>query len=225
MPNLECPSCGTVSFLASFDKDSDAFCRVCDFPLFWARETADVAAGGDQSGEQRQRLPGVAGHRVLGGLACPVCRETNPYDGINCYRCGSPLHPEPEPVPPPPQPEPLPPALQPLLLKPGERPIGVGMTLTAIGLLLGLFTLGAGLWQAIDAAGPLFANPLTADAQRGLHLAIPAWAQTLGLVSLGLLLSGVVFMIYALVPHVKAESLTLDEAAPHLIEHMERMRP
>lgn len=107
-----CPSCGTPSYLDDLTRESDAFCRVCDFPLFWSRGER-VVAGGDGGDAGLRRLPGTAGRVDVATIACPVCDEPNPIARTICIRCGAdlrpaPPEPEPEPVPEPePEPEPV----------------------------------------------------------------------------------------------------------------------
>ncbi len=62
MPEITCPSCGTVSRLDQLRRSADEFCRVCDYPLFWARSTEFATAGvGEANGDSLRRLPGIAG--------------------------------------------------------------------------------------------------------------------------------------------------------------------
>lgn len=110
---ITCPTCGTESYFEELGRVAEAFCRVCDYPLFWAsgaRLGADDAPQGDAG---LRRLPGTAGRVAVAMLACPVCTEPNPVTGKICIRCGADLHPAPptvvlEPPPPPPEPEPAP---------------------------------------------------------------------------------------------------------------------
>jgi hypothetical protein len=105
---LTCPTCGTVSYFEELKRDATAFCRVCDFPLFWVRSTR-LAGEDETTGDTGlRRLPGTAGRVALATMDCPVCTEPNPVSGVICIRCGSPLHPAPpEPVPQPPTPPPV----------------------------------------------------------------------------------------------------------------------
>jgi hypothetical protein len=111
--DITCPTCGTISYFEELDRNAEAFCRVCDFPLFWARATRLAGADDDAGGGGLRRLPGTAGRVAIATLACPVCTEPNPITGVVCIRCGSDLHPAPPtvvipPPPPPPEPEPVP---------------------------------------------------------------------------------------------------------------------
>lgn len=116
MPEITCPSCGTVSHYEQLRREAEEFCRVCDYPLFWARSTEFGSDSPiDSSGESLRRLPGTAGRAVAAAIACPTCTEPNPITNVLCIRCGNELRPAPpEPVveepppPPPPEPEPIP---------------------------------------------------------------------------------------------------------------------
>ena len=117
---LTCPTCGTVSFLEELTRDADAFCRVCDFPLFWSR-TARVTVGGEGGDIGLRRLPGTAGRVAVANVVCPTCTEPNPATRSICIRCGSELYPAPPPPPPPPPPEPVAePEPEPVLVAPVE---------------------------------------------------------------------------------------------------------
>jgi hypothetical protein len=120
MVTFECPGCGTVVSLVAIEATADEFCRVCDYPLFWA-EQAQVRAAAAESDNAalaaaRLRRPGAAGRQIPVGAACPSCGEINAADAAFCHRCGSSMHPEPvvvveeivvvEPPPPPPPPVP-----------------------------------------------------------------------------------------------------------------------
>lgn len=103
---VTCPTCGTVSFLDELSREADAFCRSCDFPLFWSRGER-VVTGGEGGSVGLRRLPGTAGRVDVATIDCPECREPNPVSRRICIRCGSDLRPAPPPPPPPPPP-PLP---------------------------------------------------------------------------------------------------------------------
>lgn len=118
-PNVEitCPNCGLVSHFDQVRRNSQEFCRKCDFPLFWVRagDAPRSAESGDDVG--LRRLPGAGGRQVVSALGCPKCNEPNHYSATLCIRCGANLRPAPvEPVPvvvvaeeaPPPPPEPEP---------------------------------------------------------------------------------------------------------------------
>ncbi len=104
---ITCPTCGTVTYLPELSRHADAFCRVCDHPLFWTR-SGRVAASGEGGDVGLRRLPGTAGRVALATMACPQCTEPNPLARTICIRCGADLHPAPPPPPPPPAPEPVP---------------------------------------------------------------------------------------------------------------------
>jgi len=117
---VTCPTCGTVSQLDEVNRDAGAFCRVCDYPLFWIRTATSAEGEGGLPGDPGlRRLPGTGGLVTVTMIRCWNCNEPNPITGVYCIRCGEELHPAP-PVPllPPPltvpifvepPPEPLPP--------------------------------------------------------------------------------------------------------------------
>jgi hypothetical protein len=107
--DVVCPTCNTVSHVPELERDSNCFCRTCDYPLFWAARTsfagtADAGAGAPL-GTGLRRMPGTEGWAVYEQLKCPVCSEPNLVTEDYCVRCGADLHPRPPvPVPPPPPP-------------------------------------------------------------------------------------------------------------------------
>src|SRR4051812_10367015 len=110
MPDVACPSCGTVSRLDQMRREADEFCRVCDYPLFWARSTEFAeGAAAEGHGESLRRLPGTAGRQAPASINCPACTESNPITELFCIRCGADLHPAPVIVIEPPAPPPPPP--------------------------------------------------------------------------------------------------------------------
>jgi hypothetical protein len=116
MPEIVCPGCGNTTVVEHMGRDANEFCRVCDYPLFWARSSATTAADTGDGGAGLRRLPGTGGRVLVAGFPCPSCTEPNLVTATVCIRCGSDLHPEPEPPPPPPtvfipepEPEPEPP--------------------------------------------------------------------------------------------------------------------
>lgn len=140
--DITCPTCGTVSYFEELGRDAAAFCRVCDYPLFWVRSTRMADGDGALGDTGLRRLPGTAGRVALATLDCPTCTEPNPVSGVICIRCGNPLHPAPpEPVveaPPPPVFVPPPPPLPP----PAKRVIWPWILLAVlamigVGLLIG----------------------------------------------------------------------------------------
>lgn len=102
---VTCPTCGTVSYLDDLTREADAFCRVCDFPLFWSRGER-IVTGGEGGNVGLRRLPGTAGRVDVATIDCPECDEPNPAVRSICIRCGAELRPmAPPPSPPPPPPE------------------------------------------------------------------------------------------------------------------------
>src|SRR5215467_9977772 len=96
MPEIACPSCGTVTRLDQLRRGADEFCRVCDYPLFWVRSSDFAEAGvAEGNGESLRRLPGTAGRQAPASINCPECTEPNPMTGLFCIRCGADLHPVP----------------------------------------------------------------------------------------------------------------------------------
>lgn len=111
---VTCPSCGTSAQVTLNRRESDDFCRTCDFPLFWT--PSKIFRGEDDNGaDSLRRLPGTVGRATIASLNCPTCFEPNSLSAQVCVRCGGPMHlsvePPPLPVPPPPPvvPEPPPP--------------------------------------------------------------------------------------------------------------------
>lgn len=97
--STECPSCGAAGWVDFARRDASAFCVVCDYPLFWARERVSVAGDEAADGSSLRRLPGTAGRAALASLLCWNCTEPNPPSGVTCLRCGADLSgPPPAPV-------------------------------------------------------------------------------------------------------------------------------
>jgi hypothetical protein len=117
--DVTCPTCGTVSYFDEVNRDANAFCRVCDYPLFWVRSTAFAGVGDAEGGVGLRRLPGTAGRITVAMEACPECSEPNPVSVNICVRCGADMHPPPPPPPPPPEPEPEP---EPVFVPPPPPP-------------------------------------------------------------------------------------------------------
>jgi hypothetical protein len=115
--DITCPTCGTLSYFDELTRDAHSFCRVCDYPLFWVRNTkfSESEDGGDTG---LRRLPGTAGRVAVAMIACPVCTEPNPVALHTCIRCGANLRPPPAPAPVPPPPPPPPP----VYVRPPEAP-------------------------------------------------------------------------------------------------------
>ncbi len=111
---VTCPECGEMATVDAAKRNSQDFCRNCDFPLFWARSTV-ILPSGEQTGASLRRLPGTVGRAATAALLCPHCGEPNSPAAQTCVRCLLSLHPveppPPEPVyvaPPPPPPMPVP---------------------------------------------------------------------------------------------------------------------
>jgi hypothetical protein len=142
MAEITCPGCGTISHFEQLRREADEFCRVCDYPLFWARST-EFGNGHleEATGESLRRLPGTAGRAAGASIDCPECTEPNPITNTICIRCGAELRPAPpEPVvelppPPPPEPEPEPEPVR------NWWPIIIGVAAVIVVVLLLLFVL------------------------------------------------------------------------------------
>ncbi len=145
---VTCPTCGTVSQLDDVNRDAGAFCRVCDYPLFWIRASRTGQGEGGLAGINNglRRLPGTAGLVVVATLPCWNCDEHNPVNGVICIRCGLELHPAPpvyHPPPPPTEPEPVvepepPPPPKPPLIPPEWVPALVVAALLVLWCLIAL---------------------------------------------------------------------------------------
>jgi hypothetical protein len=112
---ITCPECGTVAMVTLNRRQSDDFCRNCDYPLFWVPSKIRLGLAGDGGDASLRRLPGTVGRATIASLACPHCSEPNSLTAELCVRCGLSLHPVEAPpplpvvyVPPPPPPEPEP---------------------------------------------------------------------------------------------------------------------
>jgi hypothetical protein len=105
---IACPSCGTVSHFQDLGREASAFCRQCDYPLFWARPPRSAGAEDPDVDGGLRRLPGTAGLVSLATADCPECTEPNPLSATVCIRCGSDLRPPPPTVVLPPAPPPVP---------------------------------------------------------------------------------------------------------------------
>ncbi len=111
---VTCPECGEMATVDAAKRNSQDFCRNCDFPLFWARSTV-ILPSDQETGASLRRLPGTVGRAATAALVCPHCGEPNSPTAQNCVRCLLSLHPvEPPPpapvyvAPPPPPPMPVP---------------------------------------------------------------------------------------------------------------------
>ena len=112
--DVVCPTCNTVSHLPEVGRDSDSFCRTCDYPLFWARQTSLAPKDlGLADSRGLRRLPGTEGWAIAERIVCPECSEPNLVTETFCVRCGADLRPRPLPpiyvpsAPPPPVEAPL----------------------------------------------------------------------------------------------------------------------
>ena len=146
---VTCPTCGTLAQLDEVNRDAQAFCRVCDYPLFWIRAAATGEGEGGLAGDPGlRRLPGTAGLVTVATLSCWNCNEPNAITGIHCIRCGLELHPVPVfelPPPPPPEPEPVvvpePVPPKPPLIPREWRPAAFVGTLLVLWCLAGAITI------------------------------------------------------------------------------------
>jgi hypothetical protein len=142
---VTCPTCGTVTQLDDVNREAKAFCKVCDYPLFWIRSAGTGEGEGGATGDGLRRLPGTAGLVTVATVSCWNCDERNPINAIYCIRCGLNLHPAP-PVyePPPPPPEALPaPTTEPIpvkkpLIPPEWVPALIVATILLLWCLVGL---------------------------------------------------------------------------------------
>ncbi len=89
---VTCPECGEMATVDAGRRNSQDFCRNCDFPLFWARSTV-VLPSGEETGASLRRLPGTVGRAATAALMCPHCGEPNSPVAQNCVRCLLSLHP------------------------------------------------------------------------------------------------------------------------------------
>ena len=98
-------------------RESDDFCRQCDYPLFWTPSKI-VLDSGSTTGDSLRRLPGTSGRVMVASVPCPHCAEGNLLTAVLCARCGGDMNPPvPAPVvaaPPPPPPAPAPEPKQPV---------------------------------------------------------------------------------------------------------------
>ncbi len=138
---VTCPSCGTESYFEEVNRDAEAFCRNCDYPLFWTQAARSSEELDLSQSFGLRRLPGTSGRQAIVNIRCPRCQEPNKLSRMICIRCGADLRPPapiPEPVPvpePEPEPEPLPepePEPEPRLL----WPLVVGITGSVILLVI-----------------------------------------------------------------------------------------
>lgn len=111
---VTCPECGEMATVDAARRNSQDFCRKCDFPLFWARSTV-ILPSGEETGASLRRLPGTVGRAATAALMCPHCGEPNSPAAQTCVRCLLSLHPVEIVVAPvyfpPPEPELLPVAI------------------------------------------------------------------------------------------------------------------
>lgn len=103
---VTCPECGTLGVVTSGGRAAADFCPSCDYPLFWARESATVSV--TTTDEALYRAPGTSGASLASSISCPSCGERNaPVESV-CARCSSSLRPAPPAAPaPPPLPVPV----------------------------------------------------------------------------------------------------------------------
>jgi hypothetical protein len=109
---VTCPECGTRATVNLRRRESEDFCRNCDFPLFWTPSQVLIGHT-DLSDDSLRRLPGTTGRAMTASVACPHCAEPNPVTAVTCVRCGLSMHvPVEAPPPPPPPPVYVPPPAQ-----------------------------------------------------------------------------------------------------------------
>lgn len=148
--DVSCPNCGTQSYFDELTRDAEAFCRKCDYPLFWAQASRGVSDEDLTQSFGLRRLPGAGGREAIATIACPQCAERNALARRICIRCGADLHPvpkvrAPEPelvVEPDPEPEPEPEPEEPE--EPQERvviPLIIGAVGTMLLLIVGIVIL------------------------------------------------------------------------------------
>lgn len=130
---ITCPSCGTVSHLQELARDAGAFCRACDYPLFWARPPRQDGEGAGDGGDGLRRLPGTGGLVSLATVDCPECTEPNQVVASICIRCGAQLRPS-APTTVLPAVEPEPPAEEPGPEPPEERVIWPWVVLAVLAV-------------------------------------------------------------------------------------------
>jgi hypothetical protein len=150
MNEVTCPTCGTVTQLSDISRDAGAFCRVCDYPLFWTRGAATGAGPTDLSDDTGlRRLPGTAGLVTIATFNCWNCDEPNPVNGLRCLRCAADLHPAPPVLIPPALPTipapiveaPPPPPPKPPLIPPEWVPAVIAAALLVLWCLAGIIAL------------------------------------------------------------------------------------
>ena len=223
MQPVQCPRCSTVSFLEKIEKTAEGFCRVCDFPLFWTVETAEMGAlTAAEKAPHAHRLPGTAGRKSSGGFPCHVCSQLNRVGAEVCFNCGANLLPQEEEQPVEDEAARLEP-LEPLLVKSATKWLAIANALTVGGAAMLIATVILGFVQAITVTAPLFGDNAVASsaselAKNGLHHALPAWIGPLGFLGLGLVLAGAAITFWALNPHTAVETDATGEALPRLAE-------
>jgi hypothetical protein len=99
---VTCPECGNTAVVTLNRRQSEDFCRNCDFPLFW---TPSEVVLGDRglTDESLRRMPGTTGRARTASIPCPHCAEPNQVSAQVCVRCGRSMRVE----APPPAPEPV----------------------------------------------------------------------------------------------------------------------
>jgi hypothetical protein len=99
---VTCPECGTTAMVNLRRRESNDFCRNCDFPLFWTPSQV-LLSRSDVGDDSLRRLPGTTGRAISASIACPHCAELNPVTAEICVRCGLSMQVR-AAAPPPPQP-------------------------------------------------------------------------------------------------------------------------
>lgn len=125
-------------------RESQDFCRKCDFPLFWTPSTVLRDPAAQSAEESLRRLPGTVGRATVASQPCPHCAEPNALSAQVCVRCGRSMHLE--APPPPPEPVYVPPPPAPVYVEPEKERVawwvwpllGLILVLTITLLILGL---------------------------------------------------------------------------------------
>ncbi len=141
---VTCPECGEMATVDAAKRNSQDFCRNCDFPLFWARSTV-ILPSGQETGASLRRLPGTVGRAATAALLCPHCGEPNSPTAQTCVRCLLSLHPV---EPPPPVPVYLPPPPPPPVPVPMGREYPLWWILLVSGCSLAIILLV--VWMAVN---------------------------------------------------------------------------
>jgi hypothetical protein len=93
MEAVTCPECGTLATVAVRRRESNDFCRTCDYPLFWIPSRIQLDSDDDLGDGSLRRLPGTVGKATVASVACPHCDEPNGVAAQLCVRCGLTMRP------------------------------------------------------------------------------------------------------------------------------------